>query len=219
MMSAAPPARPPENAQGQDLGELFELFSPPALVDHRLPAGISRVSLGVNKPRGEVHRDGDWHSSVHVWLADEADNLLMQKRSELKDTNPGMWDVSCAGHITAGDGSLDTAEKELQEELGIAIGQQALAAGMCCTFACQGRGSTPKHGAYECNEFTDIYVLRCSADVLRPEALAVEAGEVSAVRLVPAVEVLRAWAAADPTYVPRSPRYSAVIREALGISE
>ena len=51
------------------------------------------------------------------------------------------------------------------------------------------------------------------------KALAVEAGEVSAVRLVPAAEVLRAWAAADPTYVPRSPRYSAVIREALGIRE
>lgn len=42
----------------------------------------------------------------------------MVGRSEFKDTNPGRWDVSSAGHITHGDGSLDTAKKELEEELG-----------------------------------------------------------------------------------------------------
>lgn len=214
-MSGAPPARPPENAAGQDLGELFELMTPPEVVNAPLPAGTVARSLGVRKKRGDVHRDGDWHSSVHIWLTDDEGNLLMQKRSELKDTNPGMWDVSCAGHITAGDASLETAEKELQEELGIAMAQDALAEARLCTFAYTAKGSTARHGAYECNEYTDIFLVRCSTDALRPEQLELEAGEVEGVKLVPAKEVIRAWEANDPSYVPRTPAYGAVIRQGL----
>lgn len=208
------PPRPPENAAGQDSGELFELFAPPEAMDAPLPLGVAPRPLGRRKPRGQVHRDGDWHSSVHIWLADSDNNLLLQQRSPLKDTHPGMWDVSCAGHITAGDGSLDTAEKELQEELGLSIGQQELSLARRCTFAYCARGSTARHGDFECNEFTDIYLLR--VDGIRPEALALEAGEVSAVRLVPAAEVFAAWGGRDPAYVPRTSEYSAVIRQALG---
>ena len=214
-MSGTLPARPPENAAGQDLGEMFELMPTPQVVNARLAAGAVARSLGVRKKRGDVHRDGDWHSSVHIWLTDDEGHLLLQKRSEFKDTNPGMWDVSCAGHITAGDASLETAEKELQEELGITMDQDALAEARLCTFAYAAKGSTARHGAYECNEYTDIYLIRCSTDTLQPERLELEAGEVQGVKLVPAQEVISAWAANDPTYVPRTPEYGAVLREGL----
>lgn len=45
--------------------------------------------------------------------------ILLQQRSFHKDSYPGMWDSSCAGHISFGDNSLETCVKELEEELGI----------------------------------------------------------------------------------------------------
>ena len=77
------------------------------------------------------------------------------------------------------------------------------------------KGSTARHGAYECNEYTDIFLVRCSTDALRPEQLELEAGEVEGVKLVPAKEVISAWEANDPAYVPRTPEYGAVIRQGL----
>lgn len=60
--------------------------------------------------RGLVHRDGDYHRAVHVWIYSESTReLLLQKRADCKDSWPGQWDISSAGHISAGDSSLVTA--------------------------------------------------------------------------------------------------------------
>nr|KJB16150.1 hypothetical protein B456_002G214900 [Gossypium raimondii] len=67
--------------------------------------------IGVSKPRGDVHRDGDYHKAVHVWnFAERTQELLLQKRADCKDSWPGLWDISSAGHISAGDSSLITAQ-------------------------------------------------------------------------------------------------------------
>ncbi|MBN1308375.1 MAG: NUDIX domain-containing protein [Chitinispirillaceae bacterium] len=52
--------------------------------------------------------------------------LLLQKRSPFKETFPGLWDISAAGHISAGDSSRETAVRELREELGISLKSNAL---------------------------------------------------------------------------------------------
>src|SRR5699024_11690013 len=46
-------------------------------------------------------------------------DLLLQKRSLRKDSNPGCYDISSAGHVAAGDAYLPAALRELEEELGI----------------------------------------------------------------------------------------------------
>lgn len=70
--------------------------------------------------RSAVHRDGDFHRAVHIWIfAESTKELLLQKRSDDKDSWAGLWDISSAGHISAGDASLNTARRELQEELGV----------------------------------------------------------------------------------------------------
>ncbi|HIX63190.1 MAG TPA: NUDIX domain-containing protein [Candidatus Mediterraneibacter colneyensis] len=78
---------------------------------------------GVVKERGVVHEDGSLHATVHTWIvrpnAESGYDLLLQKRSECKDSNPGCWDISSAGHIEAGCGHLESALRELREELGI----------------------------------------------------------------------------------------------------
>ena len=45
--------------------------------------------------------------------------MLLQKRALTKDSFPGRYDTSSAGHIQAGDEPLESALRELKEELGI----------------------------------------------------------------------------------------------------
>jgi len=78
---------------------------------------------GVIKERGVVHREGALHATSHIWIARENEksgyDILLQKRSTCKDSHPGCYDISSAGHIGAGDEALESALRELEEELGI----------------------------------------------------------------------------------------------------
>ncbi|HJA92076.1 MAG TPA: NUDIX domain-containing protein [Candidatus Eisenbergiella merdipullorum] len=74
------------------------------------------------KERSAVHRDGDWHGTAHIWLVRQERGrlqVLLQKRSRNKETFPGCYDTSCAGHLSAGDSFEEGALRELSEELGI----------------------------------------------------------------------------------------------------
>lgn len=82
-----------------------------------------------SKPRSLVHRDGELHPTVHVWLIRRRDMgiyVLMQKRSATKDIYPDMWDVSSAGHVRQGQEYGTTAIKETREELGLEITREQL---------------------------------------------------------------------------------------------
>ena len=46
-----------------------------------------------------VHKTGLYHSTVHLWIYSISGEVLIQKRSLNKILNPGVWDVSVAGHI------------------------------------------------------------------------------------------------------------------------
>ncbi len=84
------------------------------------------AATGITKPRAQVHIDGDWHRTVHVWVMDNKQDVLLQKRAAAKESHPGLWDVSCAGHIQAGGASRHAAVRELQEELGLFVQPEAL---------------------------------------------------------------------------------------------
>ncbi len=84
------------------------------------------MPTGIKASRSEVHRKGLWHRTVHVWMFNEKGDVLLQKRSGLKESHPGLWDISCAGHISAGETSMGTAIKELNEELGVIVQEKDL---------------------------------------------------------------------------------------------
>lgn len=81
---------------------------------------------GAVKLRSQVHKDGDWHKAVHVWLVDKDGKLLIQQRSASKDINPWRWTSSCAGHVDIGEASVETAIRETKEELGINVSKEQL---------------------------------------------------------------------------------------------
>ena len=80
------------------------------------------IPVGKTIERNEAHRIGAWHRCASVWIVKRTAGkwqVLLQKRTLTKDSYPGCYDTSSAGHIDAGDAPLDTIIRELGEELGI----------------------------------------------------------------------------------------------------
>ena len=72
--------------------------------------------------RTAAHATGARHRTAHIWVVRAGQNgydVLLQKRAMNKDSFPGRYDTSSAGHIQAGDEPLESALRELKEELGI----------------------------------------------------------------------------------------------------
>lgn len=84
---------------------------------------------GQTVPRDAAHREGIRHRTAHVWIVRRVDGrwqVLLQKRSANKDSFPGRYDTSSAGHIPAGDAPLESAVRELHEELGVVVAPEQL---------------------------------------------------------------------------------------------
>jgi isopentenyldiphosphate isomerase len=84
------------------------------------------TKTGQKKSKSEIHRKGLFHSTVHVWIFTEEGNILIQKRSKKKELNPGIWDVSVAGHIKFNENIKKAAKRETLEETGININTKDL---------------------------------------------------------------------------------------------
>jgi isopentenyldiphosphate isomerase len=131
---------------------------------------------GRTKPKPHIHRDGDLHRSVHVWIIASDDRILVQRRAAVKENNPGSWDVSCAGHISAGESAIDAAIREAEEELGMALEPDELQ-----HVATLRERSVLNGGTYIDNEIHEIFIVRRDVDV---SALRLQEEEVGDVRLV-----------------------------------
>ena len=68
-----------------------------------------------------IHKNGLHHSTVHLWIYTLSGEVLIQKRSLNKILNPGVWDVSVAGHIHFGETYNEAVIRETLEETGINI--------------------------------------------------------------------------------------------------
>ncbi len=133
---------------------------------------------GETVSREEAHRLGIPHRTAHVWVVRktaEGYEVLLQKRSAEKDSFPGMYDTSSAGHIPAGCEPLPSALRELREELGIAAAPEQLReAG-----AFHVRFEKTFHGrVFRDNEYARVYVYDAPVDTGR---LTLQASEVSEV--------------------------------------
>jgi len=109
---------------------------------------------GKIKLRSEVHRDGDWHKGVHIWIINDKGEILLQRRCATKDSNPNMLDISSAGHLSAGDDSLSRAIRELKEELNLDVDKEEL------QFIKTLKRSSKYTSTFINNEFDDLYILR-----------------------------------------------------------
>ena len=72
--------------------------------------------------RREVHRLGLKHRAVHVLVFNAGGQSFLQKRSMVKERQPGLWDSSASGHLDCGEDYDACAVRELREEIGLALG-------------------------------------------------------------------------------------------------
>jgi isopentenyldiphosphate isomerase len=96
----------------QDPKEMLEIMHAPSIASSSSSSSSScppfafdpyvdlPITTGRREFRSVAHGSGLWHCTCHVWIVDDATGtILLQRRSSTKDTFPGRWDISCAGHV------------------------------------------------------------------------------------------------------------------------
>ena len=62
---------------------------------------------------------GFYHKPVWIWIINNKNEILVQKRASCKKNFPNLWDMPSAGHIISGETPIQGAIRETYEELGI----------------------------------------------------------------------------------------------------
>ena len=123
------------------------------------------LPTGQTISRTEAHATGTPHRTAHVWIlrtVDGRQQVLLQKRSLAKDSFPGCYDTSSAGHIPAGSEPKESALRELSEELGIEASENELLP----IGHFEIRYERPFHGhLFKDNEYANVYVLTRPVDI------------------------------------------------------
>jgi isopentenyldiphosphate isomerase len=93
------------------------------LIDILTPEGKSTGKIAL---KSEAHKNGWFHATVHIWLFTLDEKILLQKRALTKKVFPGIWDISVAGHAAAGENILESAKREIYEEIGLVLQEKDL---------------------------------------------------------------------------------------------
>ena len=128
---------------------------------------------GKTVAKSEAHRLGLWHRCFHCWICGsdpEGFYLLLQRRAATKDTWPDYLDITAAGHLSAGEETLDGL-REVEEELGLRVNPDRLVPLGTRKIEQQIPGGCDR-------EFHEVFLL---ADGTPPERLRLQKEEVAAV--------------------------------------
>jgi isopentenyldiphosphate isomerase len=71
-------------------------------------------------PRSRVRNEGLIHRVTYILVFNSDGQLLLQKRTTIKDLYPGYYDAAAGGVVTCGESYEASASRELEEELGLA---------------------------------------------------------------------------------------------------
>lgn len=115
---------------------------------------------GESRTRSDAHQKGLIHRTAHVWFVDSKKRVLLQKRASDQRAYPDYWDISASGHLSAGQTSLEGAQMETKEELGVSLSDDAFV--FLCTLK---ENSILNQGTYVNNEFQDVYVVHIDIEL------------------------------------------------------
>ncbi len=158
--------------------------------------------------KSEVHRQGWYHPTVHIWFYTATGQVLLQLRAAGKDTYPGLWDVSVAGHLGAGESPVNGALREIREEIGLEVESRELE-----PVTVHKQKHRHPNGIVDC-EFRHVYIclLRRPLRELTPQV-----SEVDQLRLQPLPTLAEeVWGLARPgIYVPHGTDYYRAVLRAI----
>lgn len=79
------------------------------------------------KTRDKIAKDKDFYKIVNLWLMNpKTKQILLQKRSNNKESHPNKWDLTSGGHVKVGESSLEAIIRETKEEIGIDVSKDDL---------------------------------------------------------------------------------------------
>lgn len=109
--------------------------------------------------------EGEYKLSVHTWILNSRGELLIQKRRNDLERNPGKWAFT-GGAVDTGENSIEGAIREVQEELNITVEEEKIE--LLLTFK-------REHG------FVDVFLVKKDFDI---EDVKVQEEEVEKVKWV-----------------------------------
>lgn len=74
---------------------------------------LGAVTRAIMRQQNLIHR------ASYILVFNRKGELFIQKRTMTKDIYPGYWDLAAGGVVLAGESYMDSALRELQEELGV----------------------------------------------------------------------------------------------------
>lgn len=111
------------------------------------------------RTRSDVHRLKLLHRAVHIFVFRSDQKMLIHLRTDTKEEFPSVWTSSASGHVSASEDYSTSAERELQEELGIKSPLKRVLRVDAC--------------ADTSNEFTELFVTQSDAPIqVDPEEIA-----------------------------------------------
>jgi len=66
----------------------------------------------------KAHQEGKLHRAFSIFIFNDKDQLLLQKRSREKYHSGGLWSNTCCSHPMPGEQLTQSAERRLEEEMG-----------------------------------------------------------------------------------------------------
>lgn len=77
-------------------------------------------AIGVGR-KSEVHRMGQLHRAVSVFIINSKYEILLQQRAAEKYHSPLLWSNAACTHPREGESPCNAAERRLQEEMGMHV--------------------------------------------------------------------------------------------------
>ncbi len=138
------------------------------------------IATGEVATRKEVHENGLWHRAIIVAIVNRDNELLIQQRALDKEKNAGMWDISVAGHLSAGQDSLSAAAREINEEVSVNLGANVDVKEF--RFMTSFRSEIQYKENFIERQFYDFFILR--RENMDPKDITFQKSEVNAIKFV-----------------------------------
>lgn len=160
-------------------------------------------SLSIDKMKSEAHKSGLWHRASHIWIYNSSGEILLQLRAKNKKLWPNVWDISAAGHVSAGEKPIVSALREMEEEIGLSAKQEDL------EFS-EIRKVKAIYKKIRNNEFYYVYFLKFDGDI---DKLALQKEEVAKIQFFSINKIEEELKEFPEKYVPHGDYWFDVIKK------
>jgi len=155
--------------------------------------------------KSEAHATGALHREIHAYLVNSNNELLIQQRTTNKDIYPGLWDISCGGHVAAGENAKTSVLREVKEELGITVNESDIK--YLFTILLK-----ENCGRIANNMYIEVYMVKTDAKLVD---IKVQKDEVSDVKYVTFDKFTELQLSKDKSFIPRYAEHAVIIKHLM----